>query len=219
MFVIRLTKATVKLEVQEGSLTITGEIDVSAYLALEASVKLKDKFEKELVVLPLPSLAFGVAGYFTIGPALTLAAKGSFEAAASGGLLMGGKASLDKVYISIDILKQNSFKQSGLVPKFTQRFDAFGEITAEARLGLPVTVAAGLRIPKLDFKRELGITSEASVFAKGTYQVQYNSTDVECNNGINWIIGVDEEVTADILGFKTFDIYKTNLANKTGCYQ
>lgn len=205
----------VTADVRTANVVVAGNIMAEANLAIEAMFEFKDGFQQELAVFPLPGLAFNVPGIFTVGPALSVHAKGDFELKAEGGVIAGGKAEIKNFNVNIDIANGN-FVQSGFKPEFTPRFDAYGEVTVGASIALPISVGIGITVNKF-FDRKISLTSTAKAGASAKYAFDTQNPG-SCNNGIEWEILVNEAVDLDLAKFKTLDIYSVDLVKFGSCY-
>jgi hypothetical protein len=152
---------------------------------------------------------FSIRDSVVIGPAAQLDAQFKFDMNAEGNILVGGTFELPDFKARLDLLSEKAFTQSGFTPQITKKFDITGEVTAEASLGLPLTVLVGVKIKPLKFDKSVGLTTEPAIGVSGKYL--YDNTvekgEESCNGGFNYTIGVSNDISINFLG-KVSNLHK-----------
>ncbi|KAK2590183.1 hypothetical protein QQS21_012134 [Conoideocrella luteorostrata] len=148
---------------EEGRVELNVNIKFVLKLGIEARHTLKHDFSSELFSYGLPGLSYGI---ITIGPYVSVGARVGFDATAKGKILAGAEMGLQDALVVIDIVDPSQNRRSGWKPYFKPVFEADGELTLSAEMGLPVGIKCGLKI--LRWEKAVGIIDEPSV--KGSAQ-------------------------------------------------
>ena len=121
----------------KGQLGLDGNIDAGLFLGLEAEARYNREFKTPIASVGIPGLT--IPNIVTVGPVLKLDASLDIAIAAGGKVLTGTHMTIDDFGASLDIVSGKS--SASFKPVFKNRFEASGEISAEAGLGLPITVS------------------------------------------------------------------------------
>lgn len=172
----------------------------TAQLGLEAAGEYEYTNKKNLATAPLGG--FAIKDYVVIGPSLALDAQFKFKVEAEGTLLVGAKYGIEKFQARLDLKAENAWTQSGFEPKFEKVFDIEGKLKTEAVLALPISVAFGVKITPAKFDKQIALSTEPGIGVSAEYA--YNTTvpkgSLECNNGIAFELGIQNEVLMDFAG-------------------
>ena len=174
-------------------------------LGLAASAAYKQSFTTPIASAGIPGLS--IPNVITVGPVLALDAELDVGVQAAGQILAGAHMTIPNFQASIDIVSGQS-SASGFTPVFTTRFEASGQITATADLGIPITVGIGIDIVPLgaNGRKLLSIINKPSLEATATYA--YSSVAPgPCNNGIAYSLNLLDDTSYNLFGLKTGDIY------------
>ncbi|KAI5195238.1 hypothetical protein AUEXF2481DRAFT_34077 [Aureobasidium subglaciale EXF-2481] len=191
---------------------INANIEAGVHLGLAVTASYKDKKEKKIINAPLPYVGVAVGKLFTAGVYISVDAKSSVEVDAEGQVLVGVAMKIPNFEAKLDLFNEQSASKSsitGFTPNFTRRFEASGKIGAKVSLSLPIAINAGIEIPPLSLKRVLALIEEPKVY--GNLTVAASSADAEaasetCNNGIEYLANVQNDINLDFLGIKTFNL-------------
>lgn len=207
----------VKFNVETAKLSLVGTAMASAKLGIAVEASFSDSFNKVIFEAPIPNAGFKIGGVVTVGAFTKLAATGQLDINAEGQLLVGATASIDKFEAVLDAVGSGS-KISDLNPVFNKSFDASGQISVTAGLGLPMSLAVKVEIPLVKFNKELALVNTPSLTASATLKVSTDLADKEdCNNGLKYSV-----IAKDAFDFRLVDkIYPLGQINKTlisDCY-
>ena len=93
----------------------------------------------------------------------------------------------------------------GFTPEFNKIFNASGEISVMASLGLPLSVGLGVEAPIIKFKKTVALIDTPSIGASANYVggTGANTNAAVCYNGIDYsVTGTRHNYTLP-LGFDT----------------
>ncbi|KAH6633380.1 hypothetical protein C7974DRAFT_170427 [Boeremia exigua] len=179
---------------------VSGNMYVGAFLGVNAFTKYEKTIRKDLFVKGLPG--WEIPKIVSLGPRVILGAQATFSIEAEGQLLTGASMNWPAFEATLDFVDSKKSTQSGWVPQVTRKFDAHGELTATAALGLPVTLSFGINILDGRFEKAVNltdipaITAEAKLeFDVGTSKNQFGGDDCQ---GIAWDIALTNELRIDI---------------------
>lgn len=155
-----------------------------------------------------------------------MASSVTFNAAAEGKLLAGAEMGIADGMVVLDWVNFGNSKSQGWEPYFNPVFQADGQINLSAELGLPVSIACGVKISSWD--KSLSITDTPSL--KATAQISgsaglgdngvsgtISSGDDNCP-GIATSISWRNRIDVDIFGAWGKPLYDTNdRILKKGC--
>ena len=198
---------------------VQGSITAQVNLGLHAQAEYSTTYKKTLITQAIPNAGISIGDLGTIGAFIQLDASADFKARAEGQVLVGASASIPDFKATLDAFGGTS-GASGFTPKFTRTFNASGEIDVSLGLGMPLEIAVGVKIPKADFTKQLGLRNTPEIVANLNIKASTDTTNTDkCNNGIAWSLGVKNSVDLDLFGdtknLATFD--KPDLFG--GCYQ
>ncbi|KAF3006711.1 hypothetical protein E8E13_009234 [Curvularia kusanoi] len=188
---------------------VHGNMYVGAFLGVNAFTKYEKTIRKDLFVKGLPG--WEIPHIVSLGPRVILGAQATFSIEAEGQLLTGASLNWPAFQATLDFVDPHKSSQSGWVPQVTRKFDAHGELTATAALGLPVTLSFGINILDGIFERAVNltdipaITAEAKLeFDVGTSKNQFGGDDCQ---GIAWDIALTNEVRLDVPKSEGWKLY------------
>lgn len=185
---------------KKAQIDVSGNMYVGAFLGVNAFTKYEKTIRKDLFVKGLPG--WEIPKIVSLGPRAILGAQATFSIEAEGQLLTGASLTWPAFQAHLDFVDSRQSSQSGWVPQVNRKFDAHGEITATAALGLPVTLSFGINILDGRFEKAVNltdipaITAEAKLeFDVGTSKNQFGGDDCQ---GIAWDIALTNEVRIDV---------------------
>ncbi|KAF4535212.1 Kelch domain-containing protein [Lasiodiplodia theobromae] len=185
---------------KKGSIGISGNMYAGVFLGVNAFTQWEKTVRKDLFVKGLPG--WSIPGIVSLGPRLILAAQATISVEAEGQILTGASLNWPAFQATLDFVDKSQSSQSGWTPELTKKFEAHGEVTATAALGLPVIVNFGINILNGVWEKGINltdfpaITAEASFEADfGTDKNQLGSDDCE---GIDWDISLTNELRLDV---------------------
>ncbi|KAK7993714.1 hypothetical protein PG989_007095 [Apiospora arundinis] len=190
--------------ISKGQIGLDGNIEAGLFLGLAAEAKYQREFKTPIASAGIPGLT--IPNIITIGPVLKLDAALDINIAAQGQVLAGTKLTIANFGASLDIVSGKS--SANFKPVFKNRFEASGEISAEAGLGLPITVGVGLDIPVIKFSKLVSVIDKPSVRFSAKYAFSTTDVSLPCNNGITYAVNLANDLTYDLFGFKQGDIWK-----------
>lgn len=185
---------------KKAQVDVSGNMYVGAYLGVQAFTKYEKTIRKDLFVKGLPG--WEIPKIVSLGPRAILSAQATFSIEAEGQLLTGASLTWPAFNAHLDFVDSRQSSQSGWVPQVDRKFDAHGELTATAALGLPITLSFGINILDGRFEKAVNltdipaITAEAKLeFDVGTSKNQFGGDDCQ---GIAWDIALTNEVRIDV---------------------
>lgn len=182
---------------------------VGAFLGVNAFTKYEKTIRKDLFVKGLPG--WEIPHIVSLGPRVILGAQATFSIEAEGQLLTGASLNWPAFEATLDFVDSHKSTQSGWVPQVTRKFDAHGELTATAALGLPVTLSFGINILDGMFEKAVNLTDIPAITAEaklefdiGTSKNQFGGDDCQ---GIAWDIALTNEVRLDVPKSEGWKLY------------
>ena len=179
---------------------VSGNMYVGAFLGVNAFTKYEKTVRKDLFVKGLPG--WEIPKIVSLGPRVILGAQATFSIEAEGQLLTGASLNWPAFQATLDFVDSSKSTQSGWTPQVTRKFDAHGELTATAALGLPVTLSFGINVLDGRFEKAVNltdipaITAEAKLeFDVGTSKNQFGGDDCQ---GIAWDVALTNELRIDV---------------------
>ena len=207
----------VQLKVDAAKVVIQGTALASAKLGIAVEANFKKEFNADIFEAPIPNAGFKIGKIVTVGAFTKLSATGVLDISAEGQLLVGATASIPNFQATLDAVGSSS-GVSGFQPIFNKTFDASGEISVTAGLGLPMSLSIKVEIPLVKFSKELALINTPSLTASAILKASNDLSDTaQCNNGLNYTVNAK-----DALDFRLVDkVYPLTQFNKTlitGCY-
>ncbi|KAF9633619.1 hypothetical protein BFW01_g4513 [Lasiodiplodia theobromae] len=191
----------------KGSVTIDGSAKAALYLGLAADGTYNNKFKKNIASYGAPG--FSIPNVISVGPVMTMDASLTLDIKAQGQILVGAEAAITNFYAKLDIVNKDQTTIKNFKPTFTTKFTASGEISADARVGLPLTVGVGLEITPLKYRKLISITNEPYVAASAKYA--YDSVNPgTCNGGVSYALTLGDELSMDFFGLSQSTIWKAD---------
>ena len=166
---------------------MNGNIAAGLELGLDANAQYTNKLTSTIASAGLPG--FSVPNIISIGPVVDLSAELDLNIAAQGQLLVGVTMSIPDFAANLDLVGSNSYSR-GFTPQFTKVFNASGEISATASLGLPLSIGVGVEAPIIKFKKVVALIDTPSIgasakFTGGTGPAPDGAT---CYNGLDYSV-------------------------------
>lgn len=213
----QLTLYPVKLSVDTATVGLYGNAYASAKLGIAVEASYSNSFNVPIFSAPIPNAGFTIKKLVTVGAMTKLAATGSIEINAEGQLLVGATASIPNFRAQLDAVGSQS-GITGFTPVFNKTFEASGQISVVAGLGLPMSIGIELDIPLVKFKKELALVNTPSITASAMLKASSDYKDTaDCNNGLKYSVNAK-----DAIDFRFADkVYPLGQVNKTlveGCY-
>ncbi|TWU73004.1 hypothetical protein ED733_004802 [Metarhizium rileyi] len=143
---------------KEGRLELQANMQFVLKLGIDADFSYRQDFVHDLFNYGLPALSFGVV---TIGPYVSVGARVGVEAAARGKVLVGAEMGMQDSLVVMDLVNPSENKNSGWDPYFKPVFEASGQVSLSAELGLPVGIKCGLKISS--WEKAVGVVDEPSI--------------------------------------------------------
>ncbi|KAK5956674.1 hypothetical protein OHC33_002160 [Knufia fluminis] len=195
-------QATPLSGVKSAQIGVHGNLYAGLYLGVNAFAKYEKKYEKELFSRGLPG--WSIPGIVNLGPMLTLGVEAGITIEAEGQLLTGASLSWPAFEATLDFIDDKQSSQSGWTPNIDHKFQVAGTLSAEASLGLPVSVEFGIDLLNKKFKRTVALTDTPALAAEAELSVSYDAEEGivigdeegECP-GIAWSIGLKNEVSLE----------------------
>lgn len=160
---------------------VTGNIAAGLQLGIDANAQISQTFRTQIASTGMPG--FSVPGIFIIGPIITLEAEMDLEVTAQGQLLVGATMSIPNFNAHLDLVNSKNTQSTGFTPQFQKVFNASGQISASAAIGLPLSIGIGIEAPLIKFKKVVALTDTPSVAVSAVYSAS-SSQRAACNNGI-----------------------------------
>ncbi|MCJ1293932.1 hypothetical protein MMC34_005489 [Xylographa carneopallida] len=197
---------------------MNGNIAAGLELGLDANAQYTNKLTSTIASAGLPG--FSVPNIISIGPVVDLSAELDLNIAAQGQLLVGVTMSIPDFAANLDLVGSNSYSR-GFTPQFTKVFNASGEISATASLGLPLSIGVGVEAPIIKFKKVVALIDTPSIgasakFTGGTGPAPDGAT---CYNGLDYSVTIGNDIALDLFGVKKIDLFQyTAPPLAQGCY-
>lgn len=205
---------------KKGSIAIQGNMYAGVFLGVNAFAQWEKTVRKDLFVKGLPG--WSIPGIVSLGPRLILGAQATFSVEAEGQLITGASLNWPDFRATLDFVDSSKSSQSGWTPELTKRFDAHGEITAKAALGLPVTINFGINILNGLIDKGVNLTDIPAITAEASLEVSYVDGEAQFGSdecaGIDWEIALTNELRLDISDHAGFTLNEwSSPALASGC--
>jgi hypothetical protein len=126
----------------KGSISIQGNVEAGVQVGINGFASYTATEDIPIIKTGLPG--FSIPKVVTIGPSLELDIEVGIEFDAIGQVLVGTTYSWPSISATLDVIDPSQSTRSGFTPIVKKTFDVYGDVTATAHVGLPVTVAFGL---------------------------------------------------------------------------
>ncbi|TIA32144.1 hypothetical protein D6C78_08430 [Aureobasidium pullulans] len=157
------------------SLRLRGDLNANVQIGVDGFYK----FERPILEIPLtPDIGlpgFSIPGVITIGPYLTVDLVAKIEVEAVGQILAGVNLDWPEMGMFVDFLLPGSAKSYGFSPIVTPIFQASGEITATASLGIPIGINLGVSVLDGIWEEELALVNTPAIQAVAEYSASYDN--------------------------------------------
>lgn len=170
--------------IKEGKLEMWNDMQLKLFLGIDAQYAFTQEYTQPIAAVGLPGLSYGV---ITIGPYISLDAKFSFQAAASGRLLAGAEMTLQDAHISLDLVHDDKVSAENWRPEVKPKLEVEGELKLSAAFGLPVGIKCGVKVAKWEVS--VGLVNEPSINAIA----QVAASIGNINGTKNWDSGIKEK--------------------------
>ncbi|OJD35908.1 apple protein [Diplodia corticola] len=185
---------------KKGSIGISGNMYAGVFLGVNAFTQWEKTVRKDLFVKGLPG--WSIPGIVSLGPRLILAAQATISVEAEGQLLTGASLNWPNFQATLDFVDKSQSSQSGWTPELTKKFEAHGEVTATAALGLPVIVNFGINILNGVFEKGINLTDFPAITAEATFEADFGTDKNQLGSddceGIDWDISLTNELRLDV---------------------
>ncbi|KAJ9635082.1 hypothetical protein H2199_008568 [Coniosporium tulheliwenetii] len=200
--------ATALSGLTQGKIDVDGNMRVGAYIGVNAFAAWEKTVKKDLLVQGLPG--WSIPGIVTLGPQLRLGVQATIAAEAQGQILTGASLNWPNLKATVDFVDSRRSATSGWTPIVDKKFEAHGEVTATAALGLPVTVSFGIDILKGRFRKGVDLTDTPAIVAKAEFEVDLADGELTVGNdecqGIAWDISLSNQVTLAITDIREWTL-------------
>ncbi|KAK0106892.1 hypothetical protein ONS95_003611 [Cadophora gregata] len=177
-------------------LELGGSLTAGVYLGIEAYVEKEAEFlKKRVFTAGLPG--FTLPGIITIGPLITLDVDGKAGVSALGRVLAGAEVDFPEMKVVLDVIDTGASRISGFKPTVTTRFEAVGELTMSASLGLPIGVGVGIDILNGQFTQGIAVVSRPYIGAEAHWNTPTANDEDGCD-GIDWSLGIGTEFELNV---------------------
>ncbi|TIA78266.1 hypothetical protein D6C76_04152 [Aureobasidium pullulans] len=157
------------------SLRLRGDLNANVQIGVDGFYK----FERPILEIPLtPDIGlpgFSIPGVITIGPYLTVDLVAKIEVEAVGQILAGVNLDWPEMSMFVDFLLPGSAKSYGFSPIVTPIFQASGEITATASLGIPIGINLGVSVLDGIWEEKLALVNTPAIQAVAEYSASYDN--------------------------------------------
>ncbi|EKG18629.1 Apple [Macrophomina phaseolina MS6] len=185
---------------KKGSIGVSGNMYAGVFLGVNAFAQWEKTIRKDLFVKGLPG--WSIPGIVSLGPQLVLGAQATFSVEAEGQLITGASLNWPSFHATLDFVDKSKSSQSGWSPQITKKFEAHGEVSAKAALGLPVTISFGINILNGVFEKSINLTDIPAITAEATLEVDIGTEKNQFGSdecaGIDWSIALTNELRLDI---------------------
>lgn len=125
----------------KGTVSMTGNLNAGLYVGINGFAEWQKQIQISIIKMGLPG--FSIPKIVIIGPSLELGIQASLTVDAIGQILVGTSYSWPSISATLDLIDKSKSTRSGFTPIVTRKFEVYGDVTATASLGLPVTLAFG----------------------------------------------------------------------------
>jgi hypothetical protein len=214
-----LAKGVTRCDVSlDGNLYAGVFVGVNAFAAYEKNIN-KDLINKGLPTLSIPGIA-------VLGPKVTISLESHLKVQAAGQMLVGASLNWPKIHANLDLMDKSKSVQTGFTPEIVKKFDAWGDVTADASLSLPVTLFFGVDILNGKYQKGVSLVNTPAVTASAELAIAASYGTGASNSitsstgcfGIKYNIGLSNNLAVHLLDINTvtlLDYQRPNLAN--GC--
>lgn len=191
---------------------MNANIEAGLNLGLVASATFSQTKKKSLINQAIPDLGVSVKGVFSAGVFVAVDAVATLDISAAGQALIGVTMLIPDFQATLNLLDADSASKSsitGYTPQWKKRFEASGQITASARLALPVSLNVGLEIIPIKFKKSVALIEQPSLYGNISFAASAGDAapaSDTCNNGFSYFANAQNDILLDFLGLKTFTL-------------
>ena len=125
-----------------GTIGMNGNLEAGLFVGINGFYEWQKELSTTILSAGLPG--FSIPNVVTIGPELTLEITATLTVDAVGQILVGTSYNWPALSATLDVMNKANSVRSGFSPTVNRQFDAYGDITATASLGLPVTLSFGI---------------------------------------------------------------------------
>ncbi|KAF4553244.1 Hypothetical protein D9617_7g029710 [Elsinoe fawcettii] len=125
-------------------LNLGGKMSAGVHLGINAFVAHDLDYSQDLYVAGLPRL--DIPGLITINPQLSIKAEGSIKIAKEGQFLAGGSFEWSTLSANFDLISHGQTGQSGFAPNVTKRVEAYGLVSAQTDLRMPISISFDVQV-------------------------------------------------------------------------
>lgn len=194
-------------------LTISMDQDFEQSVGIGISAQIPyDDYERRTIA-DSPARPFIIPHIISVVPHVAVDAKVKYKVRGNGHLWIATTARFPGFSGTLDVTRGLG-SSSGSPPVFQNTFDANGTIAATVRISLPVTVAVGLSIPRIDYHNIVTFVTEPS--ASGS--VASNTTDTTCPHGISASLALENRVSHILLGEERLTFFMSSSQQTSGCF-
>ncbi|KAF2223018.1 hypothetical protein BDZ85DRAFT_262819 [Elsinoe ampelina] len=192
-----------------------GNLAAGLNLGIQVEGKYTTPKLRRSIIPPVGVPFIKIPGIITVGPQMSLEATLQASVSASGEILAG--VSLDVPYFNVmyDLVDKENSRSVGLDDMNIKKyFQIKGKLSAEATLGLPISLGIGVEIPLLEANFAAKLINTPAITAEASYQhdiasggnVPKPDDDEDKCSGIEWGIKF-----SNTLAFNLLDIYEKEL--------
>lgn len=175
---------------QQANVGMSGNVAAGVELGIDAQASLSQTFTYPIAQVGVPG--FSIPQIITVGPEIALSAEVELGVSLAGQVLAGVRMTIPNFQANLDLVDGSKSGSSGFTPQFEKIFEAKAEITATAGLGLPLSVAVGIDIPAIKWKKTASINEKPAVEATLRYTASTTCEGITegntCVNGIRYDI-------------------------------
>ena len=202
-----LAKGVTRCDVSlDGNLYAGVFVGVNAFAAYEKNIN-KDLINKGLPTLSIPGIA-------VLGPKVTISLNSHLKVQAAGQLLVGASLNWPKIHANLDLLDKSKSVQTGFTPEIVKKFDAWGDVTADASLALPVTLFFGVDILNGKYQKGVSLVNTPAVTASAELAIAASYGTGASNGitsstgcfGIKYNIGLSNNLAVHLLDINTLTL-------------
>jgi hypothetical protein len=125
-----------------GTIGMQGNLQAGLFVGINGFYEWQKELDVNILSAGLPG--FSIPDVVTIGPELALDISASITVDAVGQILVGTSYSWPALSATLDVMNSANSQRSGFSPAVTRQFDVYGDVTATASIGLPVTLSFGI---------------------------------------------------------------------------
>ncbi|KAI4852756.1 hypothetical protein E4T44_01278 [Aureobasidium sp. EXF-8845] len=204
--------------------SLDGNLYAGVFVGVNAFAAYEKNINKDLINKGLPTLS--ILGIAVLGPKVTVSLDSHLRVQAAGQMLVGASLNWPKIHANLDLLDKSKSTQTGFTPEIVKKFDAWGDVTAEASLSLPVTLFFGVDILNGKYQKGVSlvntpvVTASAELAIAASYGTGASNSITSSTGcfGIKYNIGLSNNLAVHLLDINTvtlLDYKRPNLAD--GC--